>query len=428
MCPQVKKYGATDYCEICSYIRSKKKLTIMQKLQFILIFILVTISFSCKDDDQAQRVNTEIVVNTTSSPNSFIILSNQDGEVLFSKVGLNGSEFIDLGINPEEEVDFTYGLLLGSQSKSFFIETYRNISIDFEYDITYSCREYVGTNVDQRILTIEDFAGEIIYSPFQDTLRTGSEMVFSGITISKDIAITILDKENSQVKSKLIKLEDWEPQVDGTFTLNLSLDDFKQANEKNITTNVLSDWHSIARVEQADGSQVQLSTLYGYRQEGFITIFLPEGLEYEYVDLQVQSTNLADGYFYVKKKIASFPERIKFVENDFTIIQSDGSGFDIESRSDYNHARIRYWYAANNFLSRWSIYQKDGTDLTYSLPTLPELVLNELSLGEVVSSPITIEPAFIQLNELDETSNYSKNINDAEKCVGYTESYNSSYY
>jgi len=206
------------------------------------------IIFSCKDDDQVQNTASKIEVITGGSPNSFVMLSDQDGEVLFSKVDLNGNESITVDVDPTQEIDFTYGVLTGGQIQKFYIETYRNVALDFNYDATFLCREYVGTNTDRRILTIENYNGEIIYSPFQDTLRSGKDMIFSGNTVNKDIVVTILDEEANQVKSKFIRLEDWEAQTDDTFTLTLNFDDFKEATEKRISTNFFSKWYSIAKV------------------------------------------------------------------------------------------------------------------------------------------------------------------------------------
>jgi hypothetical protein len=427
-----KLIGSNHYVfnEYCTTFKKKQIQDLMHKLQVTFFAILFMIIFSCKDDDQVQNTASKIEVITGGSPNSFVMLSDQDGEVLFSKVDLNGNESITVDVDPTQEIDFTYGVLTGGQIQKFYIETYRNVALDFNYDATFLCREYVGINTDRRILTIENYDGEIIYSPFQDTLRSGKDMIFSGNTVNKDIVVTIFDEEANQVKSKFIRLEDWEAQADDTFTLTLNFDDFKEATEKRISTNFFSKWYSIAKVEQTDGSLVELSTLYRYSQEGNqVTLYIPEGLEYQYVDLQIQSTSDTEGYFYVKKKLDTFPEKINFTDNDFTNIQSGSTGYELQSRGEYDHAKIRYGYNVDTNFSEWFVYQKNESDLIYSMPILPEEVLNRLSpISEYIDEPNSIGARFIQMEEFDGLSKYSKNINDLEKCVGYTESYSTTYY
>jgi len=398
----------------------------MSKLKGLLV-IFVMVCFGCNDDDAAIHQSVFIsYANHSTEPGSFILITNQDGEVLGSKTGLSKSENIDIDRAENDIIDFTIGRLLGSNQGGISLVTYRNLSEDFVYDIGTSCYKVELERADRK-LTIQNFDGELLNSPLNEINIAGNNLELSGTTINRDIAITFRDNQSGEIKSRLIRGDEWSENPDEIFTLVLDAQDFNKAKEKTISLNMHSNWRMNASVWTNGDREIILNSHFTELEEGrSVSIYLPDDLIYESVRMQLYSTNFNNGHFYNLNNKEEFPEKIDFVLNEYGYASLSNGEFEINNRTSFNQAYIEYQYTLNPYFSTWRVYQNSGNELKYTLPELPEQVLE--FIGEhatTLETPFSIKANFYQISDFEESEQYFDNAWIRYNCHEYTSSFNS---
>jgi len=391
-------------------------------LKLLSLLLFIAFIFSCGNDDTAITERFEIpIVTYGNSENSILLVTNEEKEVLYSKIGVGDEETIIFDALADEQIDLTYGVIFGSLN-SFRINTYRNISPDFVFDRILTCFDFAELtpfNYSIKKLTIENFTGELIYSPLSDSTRIGNKLEMSGITINDDIVITFLDSKGVY-KSKLIEKEDWTLQNDDSYALTLDGNDFKDSKVHFINTNVVSDWFVAADVIQMDGTALEISQKLGKSQKrGFqVKLFLPDELEFQSANLSFESGSFLEGYDYNIRNITEFPTNVDFVESDFDFVNCSPTQYEIENRISATQIRVDYAYRFENRLSFWYIFQKRENELEYSLPPLPDLFLDEIDqFRDALQNPEWMSARFAQTEDLNSSEKYFENAGDQMLCI-----------
>ena len=398
----------------------------MSRYRFLIVVFLALSIYTCKDEEEivSQTVSLSYT-NHSSEENSFILITNQDGEVLTQKLGLGSTETIQYEKDTNDEVDFTFGRLLGPDAEGFNLTTYRNISKDFTYDVPPSCLE-LEIIPKTRKLSLQNLAGEILYSPFRDSNEIGNTIELSGITIKEKLVITIRDQVSGQIKSRLIRAEEWTQEENGEESLVLDAQDFEVARVHNIETNVSSNWGAVSSVIDNDGFQIELGNLFSPFQSGqHAAIYIPNDLEYQSTSLSLATTNFNNGYFYNSNTAVEFPTTIDFETNNYRLIKANQMAFEFGYNNPYHLGYIQYEYPLTSYLNAWRVYQRSTYSSEYTLPTLTEPILEFLGPNaELLKIPHQVQGRFYQLENFDEQVMFSDNVDRRLHCLDFTASFN----
>lgn len=164
----------------------------MSTRSFLFNLAILFLVFSCNGDDQFVRSTDYALDIDLDSRNAFIVVTNQDQEVLYSTYGENLNETIEFEVGEEDIIDFTYGYERGSDFRIF---TYRNISPEFTIQDENKPVENAAIELRaNRTLEINGLIGEVINNPLRETTIENDRVLLSGFTSDKSKIFTVYDR------------------------------------------------------------------------------------------------------------------------------------------------------------------------------------------------------------------------------------------
>ena len=402
-----------------------------------MLLTLIQFVFGCNNDDTSIEINELFVIESDIFfQESFISLSNQNGDILFDTVGKDLRQIFKILIPESDKVDLTYGY---ETEKSFKVVTYRDIKSGFFLSQnSYDCSdEFTPENsFDYKFFELE-IEGihqyRELYYPFDYKEDAEIDLVENKLKLvgsmegPKDIMITVLKEGANEYQSVYLKIEDWLDEGDNHFFRSISIDDFTTSEVYEIALEIDDKWMVNAEIQIENDRIISLSkwTTYSDYQDGNeVKLFMTPGIDLNLIKLEIRNGNVLTGYRYLKKT-DEIPSQINFYDPEIGILEVSATNYEVSVNEDYNLSMVEYQYVENNWISSWRIYQKQSGEILNTLPMIPnEFLIQSPILNNQLSHPENIIINIYEMadEELEEMYNMT-GIDRQLKCVDYLDKY-----
>lgn len=380
----------------------------------LFLFILNFVFLGCKKSPSLEK---EMIPNEPANPNFFIdvevsswvsdhllLITNQNNEVLFEKIG---PEEIDNQIQIEkkenEQINVTYGLEYSTE-RGFRLETFRDVPSgfkisnrvpacgnEFKRDFSFDLK-----SVEIHLNGITDY--EKIHYPLnqRDDITidvSNNKLILKGQMRDEiDFLLTVFPNSNENPKCMVFNLEDWTSVTPDSLFKEVNFMDFQAAEIHPIQLPFEgSFWAVESEILTADNQVIVTQGFTSY-QDYFqftdeVALYLPTEQSMKKLNLMVGNLNLVEGYKY-HKIIENIPTEINFYAPTMNLDGANIHNFNVSIDGNYDLAHIEYLYGYDNFLSSWSIYQKNDLALNFEKPELPSVFIENTNvIKEVINTP-----------------------------------------
>lgn len=396
----------------------------IQSPSFLVLFIAISVFLSCTNDElEADNTNFEIDVDLNSA--DFVVITNQNNEILFSEEEPNLSTPISFENVSGDIIDVTYGV---RRTNDFRIYTYRNVSSDFKINPFFKT-DSPSTSSEiwaDRTLEIVGLNGEIINNPLRNTVLVDGKYLLSGNTTDLASIYTVFDAASNAYKSIKIEPEDWVLQVDDSYYHTVHVNDFQLSEVHEIELNHTSESSWIVYAFANDGNErVILNKWYNIddSQEGnTISIYTTQDLSVDDVDLSIETGALSEGFHY-NQTGQGIPENIDFVKMQPNFESIGVDNYKVVNDEDYGMANMAYLYLVDNVYSSWEVFQEREASLEYELPSLPDNFLSDPKVAQGISNPTILSSYYYQLDRPIGVNGFTENRGTRIYCERYSNTY-----
>jgi len=366
---------------------------------------------------------------------SFLLISDDNGTILYDTVGTE----LDLNIELEIEPELTKNVTVGSfRGEEFGFRSYLNVSSgsevnnEFERD-RHPCFKSDYTARGRAKVYITDL--ENYYETFNSLTNLGLGIEYYNDTLELNGAahvrinefnqIAIRETATSELKSILIPSNNWkldfETQTEET---TVSFKDFSSTIEHSINLYQDNRWDIIAIICDENGSliETQNTTNTTESQEGKqIKLFLNESINVSELKLNLRASYYPTGldYHWIQDSI---PKNIYLpIDRDPIFRNYNADKFWIDNTFEYNANIVIYRYASQ---STWSVTSFGGEDFGFALPRLPAKLYSEYAnLDDQIKNGRFLDNYMIKTEEpienitnlpsglINRTSHYKPNLN-----------------
>lgn len=380
-------------------------------LKSVIILGLVFILACNKDDVIESSDSFELQVESLIG-NSFIVVTNELGVVLFDTIGENIDQTIIIEKSEEEKIDVSFGT---ETTYYFNIKTYRDIKSGFKLPPTYIC------SLDDpfyKIPSYKNFRLEIegisefleFYNPFssKQSLQINTDenilKLSGGLLKDEDVFLTILTVDN-EFKSILIELEDWET-IQDTLVYKVDISEFSVPDIHEIDLKESDEWMVEAEMITENQRLISLSKwkdFNDYQQGTKVKVFSPSNINIDQLKLEFKGGFTFPG-FHHSNRYVEFPKEIDLFKPSIEEIAVDSEQFQFRIQTPHDLARFRYFFRQGGFSSAWDIYSRGIDDLSYQRPAVPKEYLDSSVIMKNV-----INDAFewkLQVFDMEDPSSY----------------------
>jgi len=393
----------------------------MKTLKILLLLTLFLFILSCGKDNDFANFLFNVNSQQTDTTDNFIILSNQNGDILYQSTDLN-IQNVSIEKSENDIIDLTYGYETGNLAK---LTTFRDVKSSFIKRQFGNC---IFNTIDgvpspqnfQEIPSIFKIVKiEITGVPDYDELYFNGIVNKEGSTLSlqttkdgADRIITILPKNESTYLSYKVKDEDL-LELDGLILLKIDFSFFEPSYVQEIDLSKSDYWFSNNISYLTEGRKVLLGTS------------APSELSNTFLFVTVSDeTNISDVYFNVEglqysfsKSFDKLPAKIDLTDFEMAI---DGSRerFDFSSEKDYNLAVVSYIHVENDLFSTWEIFQRPESAKSFTLPVIPSKLVKDSPILQMALKSFD-NPSLKCVSVLDNTEVFSTTSFSGLECVYY---------
>lgn len=377
-------------------------------------FLLCLITFfhlSCNEDETPSVSNTQLFTIETdlgfNNYTGFILVTDQDGNILYESVDEEWDETIELETNPNDIIDLTWG---SESETSFRIQTLRDIQSGFHLGPVYrSCDDAFETgthyplqNVELRLEGLTQYSELIIPFANKEIEQESDAIIISGVlTNQNDILFTVLPVGSDEYRSITLNYSDWLTENEEIYTRTINIADFVTPEVHEIQLPEENNWIVNADILKLSGKIETISkwsSYNDYQNGNTIKLFLLPGTLFEEIRLEVNSGYKLTGSKYLKVG-NSIPASISFPEMEINFQEATNNQINCSNNSVFDLAIFEYQYLNDNIISHWKIYQKSNLSLNYQLPSLPQEFLDQaLILNNKLNTPENLIGNFYQTN------------------------------
>lgn len=394
---------------------------------------------SCNQDDMPEEMtNTETEIEemtqifdlsfssdgSTESSVSFIVLSDNNGEVLFDTAGAELDIEISLHLDSSTVVNATTGFV---KAEKFSIVSYSevksgsqlNLSREWETHPCFRSGPVDGSNAKLYITDLNDFyetINSIVGSDSGSLELKGDTLVLEGHVPSwsdGSYQIAIREQENSELMSIVIPRMDWNWDNDSqSMSHTVSFHDFSSTKEHVIDLDRTDRWNLAAKVCDLEGNLIALQSPVSNSklEDGQnASIYLNEAIEINDLKLYLSNNNYPSSYAHnwIHKSI---PDKINLevdVNPTFNILEVDK--FAIFNTFDYNLNVLNYLYVGDY---DWTIISKGGSNVRFVKPELPSQLHETFTyLNDLLQNPYGVTNTMYRTEEeLDDITTVHKSV------------------
>ena len=393
------------------------------KYFFVFVFILL-LGYSCKKDEFKPILDFEY-----QEP-EFVVVSNDDGEILFasnrkkmlSKI-LNGKSLRESGVRLDQDlVNITIGQKDNGFGALFYIDTYRDVSLDFVtkkrsnsdcLNETYNGDYFANRKkVELKIYGINDY-DEFYFSYVGRAIKMESYLLVTMYLPGNiDALVTILPKGEKEYKSYLIQNDDW-IKSDGIYSLKVNYSDFESpiVQSIKIPDNGIMTRNIVMKNKTGRNIELVMGSLYGYKKGDSFKYFLTPQMKSTLMELYMYLLfeNSRSSYN-TRRIISEFP--INHLWDTLPMSLSPvRDNYSYNAVGDYSFVKVGYYFEHG---THWNVYQRPDAVNKFNFPSLPEEVLNLANIDSLYSWEI--EKVLLYENE----NSFSKDKFESIDCLHYS--------